>query len=87
MKNSMIFAGEYNSGVGENTTINAKQHSEYVKKFIDFSYYGATLWWWSYKLDNSHPAFNLTNIAENRIVPNENFENLVKSIRSNIKKE
>lgn len=87
MQNSMIFAGEYNAGVGENITINSKQHSGYVKKFIDFSYYGAAFWWWSFKIDSSHPAFNLTNIAENRIIPNENFENLVKSLRSYIKKE
>ncbi len=80
MKNDTMFAGEFNSGVKENATINPKQHSQYIKRLSGFSLYGATFWWWSYELDNAHPAFNLTKVAENRIYPNENFVNFVKSI-------
>ena len=80
MKNGIMFAGEFNSGVKENATINPKRHSQYIKRFLDFSLYGATFWWWSYEIDKAHPAFNLTKVAENRICPNENFASLVKSV-------
>ena len=67
----MIYAGEFNSGIKENVTINARQHSQFIKIFLDFSMYGA--------------AFNLTNVLDNWIRPNENFENLCKAIKSNLK--
>ena len=85
MKNDTMFAGEFNSGVKESATINQKQHLQYTKRLSGFSLYGATFWWWSYEPDNAHPAFNLTKVVENRIYPNENFGNFVKSISSNIK--
>lgn len=80
MKNGIMFAGEFNSGVNENAAINPKQHSQYIKRFLGFSLYGATFWRWSYEIDKAHPAFNLTKVAENRICPNENFASLVKSV-------
>ena len=87
LNSSIIFAGEYNSGVGKNTKINRGQHLQYVKKFMDFSYYGAAFWWWSFEHDDSHPSFNLNNVIENRIHPNENFEYLVKSLKKNTNKK
>jgi hypothetical protein len=85
MENDEMFAGEFNSGVKENATINPKQHAQYTKRFVGFSLHGATFWWWSYETDSAHPAFNLTKVAENRIHPNQNFVNLVKSISPNMK--
>ncbi len=85
MKNNMIYAGEYNSGIKENVTINSRQHSQYIKRFLDFSMHGAAFWWWSFGSDNNHLAFNLTKVLNNRIQPNENFENLCKAIKSNLK--
>ena len=86
MKSPVIFAGEFNSGVKDNVTINSKQHRQYIRNFLNFSLSGATFWWWSYKLDNNHPAFNLTKTLENKIYPNNNFEMLVKSIRNKTQK-
>ena len=86
MKKDMIFAGEFNAGIRENVTVNSNQHLRHIKRFLDFSLCGATFWWWSYKPDNNHPAFNLTKVVENKIHPNNNFENLVKSIKYNTNK-
>jgi hypothetical protein len=81
MKNKLIFAGEFNAGIKENKTVNLNKHLRYLKRFSDLSLCGATFWWWSHKPDNNHPAFNLTKVMGNRIFPNENYENLVKSLR------
>ncbi|MGN6708292.1 MAG: cellulase family glycosylhydrolase, partial [Candidatus Nitrosocosmicus sp.] len=86
MKNHLLFAGEFNSGVKDNVTISSKQLRQYIKRFSNFSLYGATFWWWSYTPDNNHPAFNLIKILENKIYPNDNFEMLVKSIRNELQK-
>ncbi|MDP8906636.1 MAG: cellulase family glycosylhydrolase, partial [Thermoproteota archaeon] len=53
MKNDMIFVGEFNAGIKKNVTVNSNQHLRYIKRFLDFSLYGATFWRWSYKPDNN----------------------------------
>lgn len=87
VNSNIIFAGEYNSGVGKNTTIRPDQHLQYVKKFLDFSYHGAAFWWWSFEHDCSHPSFNLNNVVKDRIQPNKNFENFVESLKMTTKKK
>lgn len=87
MKSETVFAGEYNSGVKENTTINQKQHSQCLKNLFDFAVRGATFWWWTFEPDEKHPAFNLTKISENHIQPSKNFEYFCKSIKTIIKQK
>ncbi len=80
MKTNPLFVGEYNSGTGNDAAISLSQHKRYLKTFKKFFPYGVMFWQWSYKIDNGHPAFNLTKIIDGKIVPNDNFENLVKAM-------
>jgi hypothetical protein len=84
MKNKTIFAGEYNAGIKKTITINQIQHSQYIKNLFAFGIQGATFWWWSFEPDNDHPAFNMTKVMNNKILPNENFEYFGKSLNSAI---
>ncbi len=79
MKIDTVLAGEYNSGTGNGVKINSSQHARYLKTFNKFLPFGVMFWQWSYITDNEHPAFNLAKIIEDKIVPNHNFDNLVKA--------
>jgi Cellulase (glycosyl hydrolase family 5) len=81
--NTPLYVGEFNAGIKKGITINEKQFNEYVKRLKDFSIYGGAFWEWSYVPDDEHPAFNLTQIRDNKIYPNASFESLSKSIKEN----
>jgi hypothetical protein len=83
MNNIPIYAGEFNSGTKKGVAISQTQFVNYVNRLKEFSSYGCALWQWSYIIDNYHPAFNLTQIINGRINPNDNFQNFVKSIKVN----
>lgn len=78
-----IYIGEFNAGIKNGVTINEKQFVEYLNRLKNLSLYGCALWQWSYITDNDHPAFNITEIVDGKISPNNNFKNLVKSIKTN----
>ena len=83
MNNIPIYVGEFNAGIKKGVTIDKMQFVNYIQRLKDLSIYGCALWQWSYIFDNDHPAFNLTEIIDGKINPNNNFQNLVKSIKTN----
>ena len=84
MKNIPLSVGEFNSGIGNNTTINLRQYKQYLKILKRFSISHAAFWEWSYIIDNYHPAFNLTKIVDQKIHANANFENYINAIKETI---
>ncbi len=78
MDNIPIYAGEFNSGIKKGVTINQNDFIKYIKLLKWFSASGCALWQWSYTRDSDHPAFNLTEIINNKIRPNENFKNFTR---------
>ncbi len=76
MGNIPLYIGEFNSGFTNGTTLTQKQVYEYAKRFKSFATYGWALWRWSYIQDQNIPAFNLTNIVDNRIQPGIYFNYL-----------
>ena len=83
LKNIPLFVGEFNSSIGENARITASQYKQYIKRLNNFSIPGGLFWQWSYIEDAGHPAFNLAKIVDERIHPNENFENYINAIKEN----
>jgi hypothetical protein len=83
LKNIPLFVGEFNSSIGEDARITARQYKQYVKRLKNFSIPGGLFWQWSYMEDAGHPAFNLAKIVDERIHPNENFENYINAIKEN----
>ena len=83
LKNIPLFVGEFNSSIGENARITASQYKQYIKRLNNFSIPGGLFWQWSYIEDARHPAFNLSKIVDERIQPNENFENYINAIKEN----
>jgi hypothetical protein len=61
--------------------INAIQFKKYIKRLKDFKVSGAAFWEWSYVIDNDHPAFNLTNVIDDKIYSNTNFDNFTNVIK------
>jgi len=76
MGNIPLYMGEFNSGFTSGTTLTQNQVYEYIKRFKSFAPYGWALWRWSYIRDQNIPAFNLTNIVDNRIQPGIYFNYL-----------
>ena len=83
LKNIPLFVGEFNSSIGENARISPSQYKQYIKRLNNFSIPGGLFWQWSYIEDARHPAFNLAKIVDERIHPNENFENYINAIKEN----
>jgi hypothetical protein len=81
--NIPLYVGEFNAGIKKRVTINEKQFNDYIKRLKDFTVYGSAFWEWSYVPDAEHPAFNLTQIHNNKIYPNDSFESFVKAIKEN----
>jgi hypothetical protein len=81
MRNNLLFIGEFNSGIGKNTTVNLSQYKKYLTTLKNSSIQGAALWYWSHLIDNDHPSFNLTKIDNQKIYPNDNFENFIRAIQ------
>ena len=81
MKNVSIYVGEFNAGIKKGVEINATQFKKYIKRLKDFKVSGAEFWEWSYVIDNDHPAFNLTNVIDDKIYSNTNFENFTDVIK------
>jgi cellulase (glycosyl hydrolase family 5) len=75
MDNVTIYVGEFNAGTRKWVTINERKFKKYIKRLKKFKVYGAAFWEWSYKVDDTHPAFNLTKVINDKIYPNRNFEN------------
>jgi hypothetical protein len=76
-----VYVGEFNAGTKCGVTINTQQFNKYLKTLEVFKLSGSAFWEWSYSPDNSHPAFNLTNVIDNKIYPNNNFKNFFDSTR------
>lgn len=74
MNNIAIYVGEFNAGTRKWVTINEREFKKYIKRLEQFKVYAAAFWEWSYHVDNTHPAFNLTKIINDKIYPNRNFE-------------
>jgi hypothetical protein len=83
MDNIPIYAGEFNCGIKKGVTINESDFVKYINLLKQFSVSGCALWQWSWTVDKDYPAFNLTEIIDGKISPNDNFRNFVKSIKSN----
>jgi Cellulase (glycosyl hydrolase family 5) len=81
MKNISIYVGEFNAGIKKGVEINAIQFKKYIKRLKDFKVSGAAFWEWSYVIDNDHPAFNLTNVIDDKIYSNTNFDNFTNVIK------
>lgn len=81
MNKITMCAGEFNAGTREWVTINEREFKEYIKTLKRFKVYGGAFWEWSYNVDNTHPAFNLTTVINNKIYPNKNFEIFVNTMR------
>ncbi len=79
MGNIPLYMGEFNSGYTNGTRLTQTQISEYIKRFRDFGVCGWALWRWSYIKDQNIPAFNLTNIVDNRIQPGTYFKYLTEA--------
>lgn len=75
MNNVTTYVGEFNAGTRELVTINERQFKGYIQSLKKFKAYAAAFWEWSYKVDKTHPAFNLTKVIDDKIYPNRNFEN------------
>ena len=74
MYNVAIYVGEFNSGTMEWMTINQRQFKQYIKSLKQFNIYAAAFWKWSHQIDDTHPAFNLAKVINDKICPNRNFE-------------
>ncbi|MGB7636994.1 MAG: cellulase family glycosylhydrolase [Nitrososphaeraceae archaeon] len=81
MGNIPLYIGEFNSGFTNGTTLTQNQVYEYVDRFKSFATYGWAMWRWSYIQDQNIPAFNLTNIVDNRIQPGIYFNYLISAIK------
>jgi hypothetical protein len=81
MDNIPMYAGEFNSGIKKGVTVDETDFVKYVKLLKQFSANGCALWQWSYTVDNDHPAFNLTEIINGKISPNNTFRKFVRSIK------
>lgn len=75
MNNMPIYAGEFNSGIKKGVTISQNDFIKYIKLLKCFSASGCALWQWSFIQDNDHPAFNLTDIIDNKIRSKGIFKN------------
>jgi hypothetical protein len=73
--------GEFNSGFTNATTLTQNQVYEYIERLKFFATYRWALWRWSYIQDHNIPAFNLTNIIDNRIRPGIYFNYLINATR------
>ena len=74
MNNITVCAGEFNAGTRKWVTINERQFKLYIKSLKQFDINAAAFWEWSYKIDDTHPAFNLAKVINDKIYPNRNFE-------------
>jgi hypothetical protein len=83
LKNIPLFVGEFNSSIGENARISPSQYKQYIKRLNNFSTPGGLFWQWSHMEDAGHPAFNLAKIVDERIHPNENFDNYINAVKEN----
>ena len=81
MKNVPIYAGEFNAGIKPGVAINRRQFKQLINRLKSFKVVGFAFWQWSYIHDYAHPAFNLINIAGDRIYLNENFKNFADAIK------
>jgi hypothetical protein len=79
MGNIPLYMGEFNSGYTNGTTLTQDQICEYIQRFKSFGIYGWALWRWSYIKDQNIPAFNLTEIVDNRIQPGPYFKYLIEA--------
>ncbi len=82
MNNIPIYVGEFNAAIKKGVTINETQFAQYVNRLKGLSLHGCAFWQWSYIIDNDHPAFNITEIVDGKISPNNNFQNLVRAMPS-----
>ena len=74
MNNITVCVGEFNAGTREWVTINERQFKLYIKSLKQFNISAAAFWEWSYKIDDTHPAFNIAKVINDKIYPNRNFE-------------
>jgi hypothetical protein len=81
MNNIPMYAGEFNSDTRQGATINEHQIIDYINRLKEFSTYGCALWQWSFIKDNDHPAFNLTEIIDGKINPNDTFRSFINAIK------
>ena len=81
MKNISIYVGEFNAGIKKGVEINSIQFKKYIKRLKDFKVSGGAFWVWSYVIDKDHPAFNLTNVIDDKIYSNTNFDNFTNVIK------
>lgn len=79
--NIPLYIGEFNSGYTNSTTLSKTQLDGYIQLLKKFDVYGWGLWQWSYVTDSNIPAFNLTEIKDDTIKPNDNFNYLSKLIQ------
>jgi Cellulase (glycosyl hydrolase family 5) len=82
MGNIPLYIGEFNSGFTNSATVTQEQLSEYVKRFRRFRTHGWAIWRWSYIQDQNIPAFNLTQIIDNRIQPGSHFTKFINAINT-----
>jgi hypothetical protein len=75
MNNVTMYVGEFNAGTRQWVMINERKFKKYIKRLKQFKVHGAAFWEWSYKVDYTHPAFNLAKVINDKIYPNRNFEN------------
>jgi len=80
IRNVQIYVGEFNSGFKYQTSVSKDQLLKYLKLFRQSGIYGWALWRWYYVKDSNIPAFNLTSIANGKLVANTNFFNLTEAI-------
>ena len=81
MNDVSMYVGEFNAGTRDWVTINARQFKKYINQLKQSKIYTATFWEWSYYIDTTHPAFNLTRLLNNKIYPNKNFESFFHSTK------
>jgi cellulase (glycosyl hydrolase family 5) len=76
-RNVPLYIGEFNSGIRPGFTLGEKQIASYTKRLAVVETCGWALWRWSYIKDQNIPAFNLTNVSNGRIEPNDTFRNIM----------
>jgi hypothetical protein len=82
MKNVSLYIGEFNSGYTKGTTLTQKQIYQYLKMFKKVGTCGWALWRWSYMEDLNIPAFNLTKVVKDSILPGRYFMYLINVLKN-----
>jgi hypothetical protein len=76
-----LYLGEFNSGYMKGNTLSESQIFEYIKRSKRFGTCGWAIWRWSYLQDQTIPAFNFAEIANDEIKPGVLFNYLVKALK------